>query len=81
MSKFAIIKHNTGTGHRYVHSNGGHDMMFRDRVKAEMECLRLIQAHIQAEIIKINTPSQARDYCRLRGEGLDHEDAMTGVLD
>lgn len=76
MKKFVIIKYNPDTGHRYVHSDGHSEKLYRDRSKAEIARLSLHLPIDRSEIIAVDSPAQAREYCRLRGEGLDHDTAL-----
>lgn len=82
MKKFAIIRYNPEIDHRYVHSNCGKTKLYRDRVKAELERSRMCRfiPSRDVEIIAVDNPAQAREYCRLRGEGMDHETALKEAM-
>lgn len=69
-----IVRHNTVTGHRYVLTDGRNDRVFKDAESAKLEAERL-QGWGSAHGVEIHdcfkTTRQAREYCRLMGEGLD----------
>lgn len=72
--KYMLVRHNPVTGHRYVHSDGRNDRIFRDADAARMEAERLLgwgSAHGVEIHHSFSSARQAREYCRLRGEGLD----------
>lgn len=71
-----IVRHNAVTGHRYVLTDGRNDRIFKDAESAKLEAKRL-QGWGSAHGVEIydcfKSTRQAREYCRLRGEGL-HQD-------
>lgn len=72
--KYIIVRHNHVTGHRYVHTDGRNERIFKDAGAAKMEAERLLgwgSAHGVEIHDSFSSARQAREYCRLRGEGLD----------
>lgn len=75
-----IVRHNAVTGHRYVLTDGRNDRIFKDAESAHLEAKRL-QGWGSAHGVEIHncfkSTRQAREYCRLMGEGLGQADAIS----
>ena len=74
-----IIRQDRMTGHRYVLTDGLKDRVFKDREAAEAaaKCLRGWGSTHDIEIYDdFKSSRQAREYCRLLGEGLDRDSAI-----
>lgn len=76
---YIIIRHNPVTNHRYVLTDGRNDRVFRDAQAATLEARR-IQGWGSAHGVEIygcfDSTRQAREYCRLMGEGMSKADAI-----
>ena len=74
-----IIRHNQITNHYYVHSNGHADWSTINPVDASEEMRRTssnVHAHTAWVTDEFKSTRQARQYCLLRGQGLDHDTAV-----
>lgn len=80
---YFIVRHNPITGHRYVHTDGRNEKVFKTMTFAMQERDRLMSL-CSGHDVEIHgdftSARQAREYCRLRGEGLDMETAIAGAL-
>jgi len=82
MSKtLVILPPNPLTNHFYVHSDGQMDWTSTSHTEADHEVTRILSrgksAHDAWVSRKFKNTRQARKYCLLRGEGADHEFALT----
>lgn len=80
---YFIVRHNPITGHRYVHTDGRNEKTFKTLAFAMQEKERLMgwgSAHEVEIHDQFTSARQAREYCRLRGEGVDMETAIAGAL-
>ena len=80
---YFIVRHNPITGHRYVHTDGRKEKIFKTLASVMLERDRIIgrgSAHELEIHGDFACARQAREYCRLRGEGLDKETAIAGAL-
>ncbi len=79
---FVIIRHNPVTNHFYVHSDGQNDMGFTSQALAQTEVDRIESFGSQhgATILSgLKKARQGRLYCKMRGAGEGHEDALVAA--